>query len=82
MAARSGGEPFDVERRGRDVDSGVEGASVGVFGSIEYVKNGPDVFETWLSRIGFVRLDPVDGFRGGKDAGLDAAVAFLDRGFT
>jgi hypothetical protein len=37
MTARSGGESFDVERRGRNVDSGVECASVGVFGSIEYV---------------------------------------------
>ena len=35
-----------------------------------------------MTRIGFVTLDPVDDFRGGKDAGLDAAVAFLDRGFA
>src|SRR5271168_3032770 len=65
-----------------NVDSGVERASVGVFGSIEYVKNRTDVFETWLTRIGFLALDPIDDFRGGKDAGLDAAVAFLDRGFA
>ena len=66
MAARSGGKPFDVERGGRNVDSGVERASVGVFGSIEYVKNRMDVFEAGLTRIGFVALDPVDDFRGGK----------------
>jgi hypothetical protein len=79
MAARSGGEAFDVERRGRNVDSGVERASVGVFGSIEYVKY---CMKARLTRIGFLALDPVDDFRGGKDAGLDAAVAFLDRGFA
>ena len=39
MAARSGGEPFDVERRGRNVEPRVECASVGVFGAIEYVKH-------------------------------------------
>jgi hypothetical protein len=82
MTARSGGEAFDVERRGRNVDSGVECASVGVFGSIEYVKNRTDVFETWLTRIGFLALDPIDDFRCGKDAGLEAAMAFLDRGFA
>ena len=68
--------------RGRNVDLGVECASVGVFGSIEHMKNCMDVFETWLTRIGFVALDPVDDFRGGKNAGLDAAVALLDRGFA
>ena len=40
------------------------------------------LFEARLTRIGFLALDPVDDFRGGVDAGLDAAVAFLDRGFA
>ena len=40
------------------------------------------ISETWLTRIGFVARDPIDDSRGGIDAGLDAAVAFLDRGFA
>ena len=46
------------------------------------MKNRMDVFEAWSTRIGFLALDPIDHFRGGKDAGLDAAMAFLDRGFA
>ena len=43
MAARCGGEPFDVERRGRNIESSIEFASVCVFGAIDDAKNRMDV---------------------------------------
>ena len=41
-------DPFDVERRGRDVKPLVECASVGVFRSIENPNQRPDVFDARL----------------------------------
>ena len=78
MAARTGGEPFDVERSAGDVEPGVESASVRVFGSIDDAKDRLDAFEARPTRIGSLALEPIDDLRGGIEAGFDAAVAFLD----
>ena len=78
VATHAVSEPFDVERRGRDVKPRVECASVGVFRSIENPNQRPDVFEARLTWIGFVGLDPRDILRGRIDARFEAAVSFLD----
>lgn len=78
LATHAVSELFDVERRGRDVKSRVECASVGVFRSIENPNQRPDVFEARLTWIGFVGLDPCDILRGRIDARFDATVPYLD----
>jgi hypothetical protein len=76
MAARAGGEPFDVEQRAGDVESGVESASVRVFGSIDGAKDRLDALEARPTRIGSLALEPIDDLRGRIEAGFDAAVPF------
>jgi hypothetical protein len=78
---RAAGGPFDDERCGRNIEPGVERASVRVFGFIDHTKDRLDAFEARPAWIGPVAADPIEHLGGRVFAGFDAAVTFLDRGF-
>jgi hypothetical protein len=59
VAARGAGKPFDVGGAQGGREPRVEGASGGVFGTMENAKKRLDVFEPRLARIGFVGLDSI-----------------------
>ena len=73
-------EALDVERRRGDVGADVEGAAVGIFSAILHHEECLDAGKAWLTGIALVGEDPIDLLRGSVASGLDAAMAFLDRG--
>src|SRR5271170_1806529 len=79
MAARAGGQTFDVERRAGNVIAGLETTAIGVFDAIKHLQDRLDVGKTWLARIASIGADPVHDARGRVIPCLDAAVAFLER---
>jgi hypothetical protein len=81
VAARRGGDAFDVGGCGRDEIAGIEAAAIGVFGAGIDLGEGLDVGEARLSRVFSIRTDPVDIAASRIGARLDAAVALLDGGF-
>jgi hypothetical protein len=81
MTTGAPGHALDVERRGADEVTRVEGASVGMLGAGMDLDQGLDVGETGLARVAPIGHDPVDLARG-QYARLDAAMAFLDGGLV
>src|ERR1700680_2633913 len=81
MTTGAAGHALDVERRGADEVTRVEGASVGMLGAGMDLEEALDVGETGLARVAPIGHDPVDLARGHICARLDAAMAFLDGGF-
>src|ERR1700693_6452104 len=81
MTTGAAGHALDVERRGTDKVTRVEGASVGMLGAGMDLEEALDVGETGLARVAPIGHDPVDLARGHICARLDAAMAFLVGGF-
>src|SRR5579885_3625619 len=81
MAAHGLGEAFDVEGRGGNEVARVEGRFVGVFDALLHPDDGLDMGEARLAGIALVGEDPVDIGGSRISSRLDAAMAFLHRGF-
>src|ERR1700750_3136567 len=82
MPARTPGDAFDVERRGRDIMVGIEAAAIGIFGTCVELEDSLDVLEARLTRIASLGCYPVDLAGGGVGARLDPAMSLLDGGFV
>jgi hypothetical protein len=82
VPARTPGDAFDIERRGRDIVVGIEAAAIGIFGAGVNLRDGIDVLEARLARVASLRRYPVDLAGGGVSARLDPAMSLLDGGFA
>jgi hypothetical protein len=82
MPARTPGDAFDVERRGRDMVVRFEAAAIGIFGTCVDLEDSLDVLEARLARIASLGCYPVDLAGGGVGARLDPAMSLLDGGFA
>jgi hypothetical protein len=65
------GEAFDIERRRRDVETGLEAVAVTVFGASVDFEDNLDGLEARLSRIASLGHDPIDVAGARVGAGLD-----------